>query len=1465
MNKKKFTVLALLMVVILTLTTCLFVACNPDNSDDGTNKEIKATEGLLINNSDFKVVDTSVKTYPRSLTSWTGAKMYSTSTFRDDVTAGIINLEQSLYNANKSKWEDVDDVIREKLLAGGRYGSDDEIKNALMIYMPEETTNSNGNKIHGATAYGYTSTSFTLDKGSYYKLTVDVLTYDIAGEKDDKGNPVEGSQPGARIYVSSNTYAEFAGIDTKGEWKTYTIYIETAPAATTSLTLQLGLGKYQSYFTKGLTTGYAFFDNVLLEKIEEDGSEKFADALEQEKTDGGVATATLKVPNGRFEFGSTTISSSGAPSSWTLTPGNSGKDDPAPSSLGYNAVIDLSKFADNYTKYSSTYHTRSGDNSTNTEYIPAKNLSNIVDLITAYEGRVGNNAFMLSQQLMTAQGIKSSRTITIEKNKIYKLSVQLYTYAIHGAGVSLILTGSDGKDIVIKGISSAPSDNVFIGSTIIDPDNKGYTSGEDTGASTNGWTTYSFYIQGNQFKDYSYNMNIWLGTEGTNSNKQVKYHSYTSNSDNATTYRANGTFSNGWVFIDDLALDEISVLPEADAGVGIMGANENQTLDCAVSGNNYTSLLVDLTTDNLFGEGEDYMLDNASGKTSLDGINAIGSGAPKGWKSNFDVTDESNPVIADNSGESFISEGIVDLTSESTFKTAVGDAHVYPGLPYNTVSKNAYMMHSAKVGYFEVDTDTLTIKANQFYRISLWLKTTDVSATSGAYVYLVDKSAEEEANLTSFTKINTKDYDEYLNDWCEITMVIRGASDKDTDVALRFTLGTGNRFAASTLTSGALFITNMNMSTITYANFNDTKTSTYVKSVDMSESYTYTFTNGNFDDYDLDDENLADGKPLKEQDVAATPDEWTINDNTLDINGKNDSTLFAGVIALTPDEDRLHFSTSHQAETATGISSDIFNNFYDVDNYSEEYLNSLGGPNMLAIGSKDDKSYAAGFASASVTLSANTYYSLSVYVKTVGKTTASVFLTGESSATGENAFIIQQTASNGDWTKYTFYIEVGNASVSVKLNLWLGRDVKYMNVEGDGEEEKEENAKSSGAVFFDNINYQTIDEETYNESADIESNKKISFLTDSFDSLSSTIESRSSLTTPNGWTGAADTNQSTSNTKSGIAYADSDYYETEMVDGTLYARLLGVDYKIEDVKITDEELEEAKESGNYEDMEDSDIIAALKEKKVLDQKKENWIPVSELKAFSGNRMLVINNTVKSAYRYTSSSNTLKENSWYRVSVYVRTYGLIGEDDDDTIGANVELYLGSANESDNPFIFKAINTQKPETEVSPASNEWTRYEFYVKTLDDDITSVTIKLSLGSYSSNNIDGEDVVKGLTSGYAMFDDVTIEKIDEDTFEKVEESDTVLKRTVAAYQPGDSNDPGENDTPNNKFNLDYLWWMIPTIVIGLVIIIVVIVLVVRKVRKNMVGNKKKVKKSNAPTRSEAIDHKHSRYDEGKE
>lgn len=1459
MNKKKFAVLALMMIALVVLTSAMFVACNKndDNTTDDTTKTIEATKGLLISNGDFKVVDTSVKTYPRTITNWTGGKTYSSGNYKDDVTAGAISLDKALYDANKSKWNDDNNSLYDALVAGGRYGDDDAIKNALMIYMPEQSEK-DGKKVNGPTAYGYTSSSFTIAKGGYYKLSVDVLTKDIKGS--------ENGTPGARIYVSSNTYAEFDAIDTQGQWVTYSVIIEGSPSSSSTLSVMLALGKYSLSYTTGLTTGYAVFDNLTLTKLE--SGDEYAQAVLNEKTNNENAktttTATLKVSNGRFDFGTTSLSSSATPNGWSLVTGNSGSNDSAPSSLGYNAIIDASKFADNYNKYSTTYYTKSeADPDKKSSYVPAGSLEAIANenndnrIQKLIDGSVGTNVFMLSQQLMTAQGVKSSRSITIEKNKLYALSLNVYTYGVHGAGASIILSGSDGKDIVIKGISAAPSDNVFIGSTKIDSNS--YAAGTDQGVTTDGWKTYTFYIQGNQFKDYSYNMTVWLGTEGTSSNTAVEYTNW--NSDKTqTTYKANGTFSNGWLFMDELNLKEIAA--DDVPSTLVKDVNEKQTLDLTEAGMSaYEGLKVDLTTTNM--SPFDGMLANTTGTSSQEGIDVIAdtNGIPQGWVSNFDLTDSKAPLA-----KGLVSEGVVELEKDE--------------LPYDTVDKHAYQIKITGDSRYEIETQTFTIEKNKFYRISVWVKTIDVKETSGAYVSLVKKgdTVKDDSTLTTFSQINTNSdengFDAYLNDWCELTMLVKGSEKEDVTVSLKFALGSGDRWASSTLTSGSMFVANVNGASISQTVYDNTSTGTYVKNVNLaSASSSYTFTNGAFDDYDTKDENLEEGKSLNEQNAAATPSNWTFSDKTLKPN-TSESSLVAGIVALNTTDNK---SFSHSDQTtavfpniAPSVFDSFYGNFYDVNTDLASFPGKKA--QLLAIGSNNGTTgYAAGFSSGSVTLSANGYYALSVYARTVGNTTFSIYLTGESSVdstneSGASAFVETKTASESEWAKYTFYIRTGQSSVSVKLNLWLGQDTTYGTVEGETSELQAENAKSNGTVFFDNVTYNTIDEDTYDkaETSDVanETIHKLSFLTDSFDSLSSAVESRKELSTPNGWTGTVSGTTSSKATKSGIVYADRNFYEVETVDGIDYARILGADYTVDsdEATPTDEEVAQAKKEARFEGKTDEEIIATLKEEKVVALKKANWIPVSVLEAKSGKQMLVINNTEKSAYTYTSSTFTLKEASFYEISVWVKTYGM--SNDDDISGANVELYLGSANESDKPFAFTAIK--------GADTKEWTKYTFVVKTMDDDVTSVTVKLSLGKYESETVDGETTVTGITSGYAMFDDVTIKQVDEAAYDKAvtdsETDSTLLTRQVSNETKGssdDNNNNGNNETPSKTFNTEALWWMVPTIVLAVLIIVVVIVYVVRKVRKPI--SKKKEKKAASPIETPSLDAKHDKYDENKE
>ena len=787
--------------------------------------------------------------------------------------------------------------------------------------------------------------------------------------------------------------------------------------------------------------------------------------------------------------------------------------------------------------------------------------------------------------------------------------------------------------------------------------------------------------------------------------------------------------------------------------------------------------------------------------------------------SNYDTTDQSNPIIAGG----IVTDGLVQIDTEDNF-TQSGGKGAYPGMPYDIETKTAYMIHASKDTYYEIETAPFTIAANNFYRLSLWVKTVDVKSTSGIYVYLLD---DDDETVSSFTNINTEDFNEYTSDWCELTIVIRGDKEANENMRLKLTLGTGDRWSASTLTSGAVYVSNVSLTSITYSTFKGTTTGTYVKSVDRTSSTTYTFTNGSFDEYNLDDDLLDPTKALKEQTVLAQPSSWTVSDDTLKANTA-DSKLVAGVMALENVDRNLYFDHSTQTSAVfTNIDAAKFDSFYGDETaaayLSSENFDTIGAPNVLAIASTDATAYAVGYASSKFTLSSNNVYAISVFVKGIGATKASVYLSGEA-ATSVESGMFQIANPSEDWTKYTFYIKVGSSSISLSLNLWLGDNQKIVGGDVDA-------AKSAGAVFFDTIIQKSVSEDDFDAVVEDATTKKISFMTDSFDSLSDTVESRASLSSPNGWSGAAGAEQTSSNTKSGVVYADSNYYTVNTVDGTDYVGILGKEYTIDDVTVTAEETE-----GKTEDE-----ITALKEAKLLELKKANWLPVSALTAHSGKNLLVINNMSESAYTYTGSSLSLSATSYYRVSVWARTYGL---SENEANGMYIELYLGSADEEDNPLIFKA-----------QAQEAWTEYTFYVKTLSKSVSSVALKLSLGSV----IVEDEVTTGLTTGYAFFDDVTVEKVDAAAYEAAVASDTVLLREVKEEESDDSGDeePEENPT-KKKFNLEYLWWMIPTIILAVLIIVVVIVFFFKKIRKPS-------KKVQSASSKETLAKKRSRYDDNKE
>ncbi|MCL2630358.1 MAG: hypothetical protein FWD49_02395, partial [Firmicutes bacterium] len=135
-----------------------------------------------------------------------------------------------------------------------------------------------------------------------------------------------------------------------------------------------------------------------------------------------------------------------------------------------------------------------------------------------------------------------------------------------------------------------------------------------------------------------------------------------------------------------------------------------------------------------------------------------------------------------------------------------------------------------------------------------------------------------------------------------------------------------------------------------------------------------------------------------------------------------------------------------------------------------------------------------GFTASTSTLSANTYYRMSVWVLTTPGTRASITVNNTSRifSTSEQALQDRQDPSragqgdyngfvnvdtNGEWVQYVFYMRTSISSATVQLELWLGNKYAENHKDGDRTISK---GLSMGTAFFTGVSFSTINEDDYN-------------------------------------------------------------------------------------------------------------------------------------------------------------------------------------------------------------------------------------------------------------------------------------------------------------------------------------------------------------------------------------------------
>lgn len=301
-RKQGFSLIALLVVLMLSLSLGL-AACTDNNNDSSSSSSTSASSAtvadehtLLNGNFEYYAEGNSI-TFPyRTSIRWTTSRGYIVSATSEDyapssdASSGIIDTSDDKYQTLL----DVkfgDDTLRKYLSKDGvdwnphspSYYGYTEKDTAI-----PDTTENGGNRVlmihnrlknnagQGTAQYFYTSGStLSLPAGGHGKLTVWVNTFGLASEM----NIDYGAYVKVVDRLNSNTTAPLIvkNINTDGQWSKIEIYLEGNELASSSYTLYLGLGLGSSRVAKEYVEGFAFFDDVTFDVLNEDDDDYAAE------------------------------------------------------------------------------------------------------------------------------------------------------------------------------------------------------------------------------------------------------------------------------------------------------------------------------------------------------------------------------------------------------------------------------------------------------------------------------------------------------------------------------------------------------------------------------------------------------------------------------------------------------------------------------------------------------------------------------------------------------------------------------------------------------------------------------------------------------------------------------------------------------------------------------------------------------------------------------------------------------------------------------------------------------------------------------------------------------------------------------------------------------------------------------------------------------------------------------------
>lgn len=784
-----------------------------------------------------------------------------------------------------------------------------------------------------------------------------------------------------------------------------------------------------------------------------------------------------------------------------------------------------------------------------------------------------------------------------------------------------------------------------------------------------------------------------------------------------------------------------------------------------------------------------------------------------------DTTQPDAPNVTDNRfkstdnklADAFVNKSGTDINGVSV--TITGDGEEFSAddkTPYvsSIFSARNRKFTSAKATLAKFQTKA-TLQKDTYYRFSVWVRTVDVPSTSGVVltVYDGDKDVNSAAKaIATFAAVTTDkdlaDSSSSLNGYRELVCYFHTASLQNQDVTFEISLGSGGAFTSSTLFSGTAYIANASLVETDYTKYNGASASgTYEKKYDWYETLSSeTFTNGQFQKYNYSDTKFfKDGGVNEKGEFQSTsfgvPSGWTLK-------GEKDKAV-AGIVDVNRE------NLLNNLATKLGITAEVLKAVpVDAnDKPVETFGIYAGGDSYLLINSADveglaKESVRVGYVSNSFTLNANSYYKISVMVKVMGDSKASVYLMTDNNISETNVDskfenIEASTASQtGGWKRYTFYVKTGFSSISATLGLYLGgKDVDIALTDAN-------------MVLADGLNGKYVKKaaneyEVYNKNTHKDATETYNYK-----------DSAKGGTVLFDYVIKEDISESVYNAKtaSATASAADEYEETKRVEMNLDSFGLAT---------TPDENKPTSPKGWTK--------TSLTKDTDTEQLQSGVIYSTDYKAHSGESCLIIPylNTAGASY-YASDAKTLTKDGFYKISVWAKlSEGHTGK---------AYITLVATNYGENS---KYVDYASQTIEVN--STDWKEYVFFIKAPSSDTKidkygdnakdlSLKIRLGFGESADNK----------ASGYVLFDDVLIEKLDvkADEFDKhvndFKAAHADLTVNTVKYSAIDKEEETTPDKEPDKENSkdsgkNFNWVIFTSVAFGAIVVIAVAAFFIKK------------------------------------